>query len=371
LRGIKLSHFKTIETASHWDCIRNNSETDIPTWDESFLHPEFDQEILSKKIEPWENPFLMEFQQIEPSFLPDSDGNCLLYSGSRHLIIGKTQTLKSWILIDQIAKCNLVYFDFENGPGGMVSRLRALRKKPEDCAVFVFMPSVDVLLKRIQEIVDAESKPDLVVFDSFHGLATTLGFDPDNNNDVQKALEKTVNRLHKVGVSTVVIDHLPKSSNDANDDAPIGAIAKKNQADVVLLMRHAPNSNTVNVFVTKDRFGMLYKRSLDSGTVQKLCEVLLHEHDEFIDVRVIPDMQLFFDGIVIDSRTASEINKIYTFLNDFPDSAKSQIDKGVGGNHGRIADALAKMEAAGVISKVKEGNAHRYRTRKQLNIEKR
>jgi DNA-binding transcriptional regulator PaaX len=98
---------------------------------------------------------------------------------------------------------------------------------------------------------------------------------------------------------------------------------------------------------------------------------LLHEHDEFIDVRVIPDMQLFFDGKVIDSRTASEINKIYTFLNDFPDSAKSQIDKGVGGNHGRIADALAKMEAAGVISKVKEGNAHRYRTRKQLNIEKR
>lgn len=345
-------------------------EEDYPTWDESFLHLQ-EEELIFKNIKPWDNPFLMEFQQIEPSYLPDSDGNCLLYSGSRHLIIGKTQTLKSWILIDQIGKCNLFYFDFENGPGGMVSRLRALRKKQEDCAIFVFMPTVEVLLARIQEIIDAESKPDLVIFDSFHGLATTLGFDPDNNNDVQKVLEKTVNRLHKIGVSTAVIDHLPKSSNDANDDAPIGAIAKKNQADVVLLARHAPNSSTVNLYVTKDRFGMLYKRSLDSGPVQKLCEVSLLENGEFMDVRVVPDMQLFFDGSVIDSRTAAEMNKIWTFLNDFPDSAKSQVDKGVGGNHGRIAEALAKMEVAGVISKIKDGNAHRYRTRKQLNIEKR
>ena len=362
---------KSSDFTNYWDSLERYPEKEFPTWDESFLHPDFEEEFISKMTNLWSNPFLMDYQQIEPSYLPDSDGNCLLYSGARHLIIGKTQTFKSWILIDQIGKCNLFYFDFENGPASMVARLKALKKMQEDCAVFEFMPTVETLLERIQEILDADSKPDLVVFDSFQGLATTLGYDPDNNSDVQKVLEKTVNKLHKAGVSTAVIDHLPKSSNDANDDAPIGAIAKKNQADVVLLARHATNSSTVNFYVTKDRYGMLYKRSLDSGPVQKLCEVSLLEDGDFLEVRVIPDMQLFFDGSVIDSRTASEMNKIYTFLGDFPDSAKSQIDKGVGGNHSRIADALTKMEVAGVVSKVKDGNAHRYRTRKQLNLEKR
>ena len=362
---------KLSEFTNHWDSLERYPETEFPSWDESFLHPDFEEEYFSKKTNSWSNPFLMDYQQIEPSYLPDLDGNFLLYSGARHLIIGKTQTFKSWILIDQIGKCNLFYFDFENGPGSMAARLKALKKQEDECSVFEFMPTVETLLERIQEIVDMDSKPDLIVFDSFQGLATTLGFDPDNNNDVQKALDKTVNKLHKAGVSTAVIDHLPKSSNDANDDAPIGAIAKKNQADVVLLARHAANSSTVNLFVTKDRYGMLYKRSLDSGPVQKLCEVTLLEHGEFLEVRVIPDTQLFLNGSVIDSRTASEMNKIWTFLNDFPDSAKSQIDKGVGGNHSRIAEALAKMEVAGVISKAKEGNAHRYKTRKQLNIEKR
>jgi hypothetical protein len=366
-----LFNSKSAEFTNHWDSLERYPETEFPTWDESFLHQDLEEEFFSKKTISWSNPFLMDYQQIEPSYLPDSDGNCLLYSGARHLIIGKTQTFKSWILIDQIGKCNLLYFDFENGPGSLVARLKALKKQPDECAVFEFMPTVETLLERIQEIVEMDSKPDLVVFDSFQGLATTLGFDPDNNNDVQKALDRTVNRLHKAGVSTAVIDHLPKSSNDANDDAPIGAIAKKNQADVVLLARHAANSSTVNLFVTKDRFGMLYKRSQDSGPVQKLCEVTLLEHGDFLEVRVIPDMQLFLNGSVIDSRTASEMNKIWTFLNDFPNSAKSQIDKGVGGNHSRIAEALAKLEVAGVISKTKEGNAHRYRTRKQLNIEKR
>ena len=355
---------------SNWDLVDYYLEKENPTWDESFLHDD-EVENISKKTKPWGNPFLMEFQHIEPSFLPDSDGSNLLYSGARHLIIGRTQSLKSWILVDQIGKCNLLYFDFENGPGGMVTRLKQLQKKQEECTVFEFFPSGEVVMQRIQEIVEADFKPDLVVFDSFAGLADVLGFDPDNNTDAVKVLNRTVNQLHKVGVSTVVIDHLPKSSTEKNDDTPIGAIGKKNQADVVLLMRHATNSSNVNLFVTKDRYGMLYKRSFDTGTVRKLCEVSLFEHGEFMDVRVIPDMQLFFGGAVIDSRTASEMHKIHSFLTDFPASAKSEIDKGVGGNHGRVSEALKKMEGAGVVSKIKEGNALRYSTRKQLLIEKR
>jgi hypothetical protein len=39
------------------------------------------------------------------------------------------------------------------------------------------------------------------------------------------------------------------------------------------------NSSTVNFYVTKDRYGMLYKRSLDSGPVQKLCEESRHSWD--------------------------------------------------------------------------------------------
>ena len=94
-----------------WEIAELVPDDDHPTWDESFLH-EVEIDLVTENLKPWDNPFLMEFQQIEPSYLPDSDGNCLLYSGSRHLIIGKTQTLKSWILVDQIGKCNLYYFDF-------------------------------------------------------------------------------------------------------------------------------------------------------------------------------------------------------------------------------------------------------------------
>lgn len=360
---------KNLQSNTSWDLLDRYHDDEVPTWDESFLHPEMEPKNLSK-TRPWDNPFLMEYQQIEPSFLQDSDGNCLLYSGARHLLVGKTETLKSWILIDQIGKCNLLFFDFENGPGSMASRLRALGKREEECSVFEFMPSMDALLTRIQEIVAAEIKPDLVVFDSFQGLATTLGFDPDNNNDVQKVLDRTVNKLHKVGISTAVIDHLPKSSNESNDDAPIGAIAKKNQADVVLLLRHSQGSDDVNLFVTKDRYGMLYKRSLDTGPVQKLCEISLVDQADSITVRIDPEMQLFLNGGVIDSRTASEVNRIYAFLHDFPNSAKSQIDKGVGGNHSRISVALKLMESAEIISRTNQGNAHRYSVRKQLNIEK-
>lgn len=328
----------------------------------------FNQTQREKELEPWQNPLEMDVEEIQPKFLPDSQGNPLIYQGSRTMIIGQTQTLKSWIALTGIGNCSLRYFDFENGAGPMKKRLQALGVKSKDSAVFEFFPTREVILQRVKEMIEAHNKPDAVVFDSFHGLGSALGLNPEDNTDVGKILGQTVLPLYKAGISTIVIDHLPKRATDANDDSPIGAIAKKTQSDVVLLLRPNQMSDEMNLYITKDRFGALYDRSLDSGPIQKLGTVALIKGDTSIAVQISPEMRMYFNGVEIDSKTAGDLHRVCSYLRDFPSSAKSQIDKAVGGNHGRVSDALKMLEAAGTVIRIKDGNAHRYSLSKPLDI---
>ena len=77
---------------------------------------------------------------------------------------------------------------------------------------------------------------------------------------------------------------------------------------------------------------------------------------------------MYFNGVEIDSKTSGDLHRVCSYLRDFPSSAKSQIDKAVGGNHGRVSDALKMLEAAGTVIRIKDGNAHRYSLSKPLDI---
>ena len=367
-----MSHYKTIETASHWDCLRNNSETDIPTWDESFLHEEalnlVTEDLTTNTVveascfKPHRNPLKENLKDIKAEYLQDSKGNYLLYPGHIHLLYGKPGTWKSWIALSLIGKHKVRYWDFENFSPILATRLRLMGVNPEDAGVFAFPETRAQIYELVAEYI--ETKPEILVIDGMSGISRTAGINTDANDQVEKLFNDVFMPLKRAGICVLILDHLPKDS--PVDDFPIGAQAKKSQSDVAILMKPRRDSEDVDVLVSKDRNYDLFSRC-ESGPTPKLYGWLLRPCPENNYRAIIePDLVALINGEEIDSFETNLYQGVWDYLQEYPDSSATKVEENVTGKNSRIRLAIQWLTNNQFLIQAKKGNGSYYRTNKVL-----
>lgn len=223
-----------------------------------------ENELIDGKYRQHHNPFDFEGKLPELTYLIDTEGNPMLYRGNIHFIYGKPGTYKSWVVLSMLLKHNVRFWDFENGMSGVLRRLQSLGVTREQANYFDNPQSVEAVHKRVSEYV--KTKPEIVCIDGFSGLAGVMEINPESNQEVQRVFNEVLVPLRNAGITTVILDHLPKDS--AIDDYPIGAQTKKSQSDVAYLFKQNQANDGVVIYVSKDRNGAISDRA-EAGSYPK------------------------------------------------------------------------------------------------------
>ncbi len=285
-------------------------------------------------LRPHYNPMLATETNSAPSFLPDTTGRNILYKGLIHFLYGKPGTLKSWLALSLVRQHQVRFWDFENGVAVTGARLKALNTPEESAAVFDSPTSADDVKARIKEYTS--SPVDILCIDGFSGLAGVLGIDPDSNQDVLGVFTNVFAPLRRAGIAIIVLDHLPKDSTI--EDFPIGAQAKKSQSDVALLAKLNPKSSQVELYVSKDRVGLVSARCKEGKYPRLLATLSLEETDEEVIFSVSPVEEAYLGVEKVDTFRAQMMEAIWEFVHENPDSSQTEIEKGVKGKNETVRE---------------------------------
>jgi len=295
-----------------------------------------ENELIDGKWKPHTNPFDSAGNAPELTFWKDSEGKPLLYRGAIHIVYGKPSTFKSWFAVNLLAQADVRLWDFENGDASTMQRLQALGIDREKANGYTVPGSESDILDRVDEYI--HTKPDILVIDGFSGFAEAMDINGEANNDVGRAFSKVFFPLKKAGITVVILDHLPKDAS--NLDYPIGAQAKRSQADVAILFKHTKSPSTVEIFVSKDRHGAISSRC-ESGSVPRRFGTLnLASSGEEIFLSVSPAYSASINGAEISETEADLLEQIYRFLEENPRQTKSAIENAIPGKTERKRKAL-------------------------------
>lgn len=322
------------------------------------------QGVDSAGLKTHYNPMLLDENENALRYLPDSQGRALLYSGLIHFLYGKPGVFKSWIALSLVRSNNVRFWDFENGVAVTGSRLKALGTPLDRGAVFDSPNSADAVLARVKEY--AKNPPDIVCIDGFSGLAGVMEIDPDSNQDVLSVYTTVFAPLRRAGITVLVLDHLPKDS--AIEDFPIGAQAKKSQADVAFLVKKSLRTDDVEIFVSKDRLGAISSRCSGVGYPRLLGTVSLEEVGEETEVRITPVLEASLNGKILMTIEARVMESIWRFVSDNPNCTKTDIERSVRGKNDVIRDALNEMVEQGYVSRLMAGKTSLHSVGNPLEI---
>jgi hypothetical protein len=316
---------------------------------------------------PHENPLEANYPDFEPEFLPDATGNFLIYPGELHMFYGKPQTFKSWAWMALFGTCDFRVLDFENGRRQMAKRLKALEVDQALAGVFCFVDSKEQLLSRIQEYII--TKPQVVVIDGLPGLLRMMGKDGDSNLDVSEVFSTCLDPLKNAGISVLVLDHLPKSVSEGSDDFPIGAQTKKSAMGVTYLFRSRPNSNIVDVLVSKDRHGSIGDRCDESGWPRSYGSIDLDRGEEGLNPSIEPLKIPYLSGQQYEPFEAMRMIKVWNAIDASPGVNQTDLENSVKGNHKKRKETVEKLIQLGYLRTTKSRNAIQHFTKDALKFE--
>lgn len=300
------------------------------------------------------NPFDYDIESMDLAFIEDQEGHALFYRGGVHFVYGKPGTFKSWLALWTLKFADVRIWDFENGMAGTRSRLESLGVTRDAAHGYTVPSSSDEIAARVLEYVF--TKPDVLCIDSFSGFANVMGINPESNHDVMRAYTDVFYPLKKAGVTVIILDHLPKDSG--SDDYPIGAQAKKSQADAAYLFKNTSSHNEVDVFVSKDRHGELLDRC-EPGTFPRRYGRLTLESDEnTISIRITPAYQAEVDGDAVSASEVELMQAIYDFVAANPESNKGEIERKILGKTERKRKALSALKDGGYLVTREVGTSH-------------
>lgn len=311
---------------------------------------------------PHKNPLTMDVQELKPCYLPDADGEYMLYPGEIHIIYGAPATYKSFLSL-KLLWPSTRYLDFENGPIALKQRLTGMAVNPAHAGGFDFPETGEQVMERVQEYI--HERPSVVVLDGFPGLCGVLGLDPDNNADVQSLFGKVLVPLKNAGICVVIIDHIPKDAN--RPDYPIGAQAKKAQAGVAYLLQRNTTTGGIDIFVAKDRHHAVASRC-EAGPLPYYGSLWVNDNG-MISIQVIPEKVASVNGKTFTARQGRFIEEIFDFIKDNPGSSKSAIEQGVQGKNAEKRKILDELVEGGHVERRQEGASQRHYIQEPLPLE--
>lgn len=316
------------------------------------------RELVGGRWRRHTNPFDHQGKTPELAFVHDCEGKPLFYRGGVHFLYGKPGTFKSWLALSTLIDADVRLWDFENGISGTLGRLQALGVTRERADGYTIPESVDDVQARVREYVS--TKPQILCIDGFSGFADVYGLNPESNADVMKAFTEVFFPLKNAGITVIVLDHLPKDSS--TDDFPIGAQAKKSQADAAFLVKNSSQNNGVELYVAKDRHGELLDRCERGTLPRRYGRLHLVNQDELLKVIITPAYEADIAGQAMTSTDVEMMQAIYDFVAGHPDCTKSDIERGVMGKTERKRTGLENLKTGGYVTARSVGTSHIHNT---------
>src|ERR1039458_6757135 len=167
---------------------------------------------------PLEAAVAGEQSEAAPPMLERSDGRCLLYGSRVHALHAEPEALKTWLAlvasVEQIATGRVViYIDFEDGPAGIVQRLRELGADSQAILTrFVYIRRDEPLTGAVAHDLDTAlaRKPSLVVIDGVTEAFSRQGLNPLDNSDVATWLDLLPRKFARAGLAVLTLDQAVK-----------------------------------------------------------------------------------------------------------------------------------------------------------------
>ena len=146
----------------------------------------------------------------------------LAYPGSRFLVSGEPESLKSWLAavlaVDRVqANENVVWIDFEQGPAMTRERLVALGLTADDLArVYYIEPREPLSDDGRAQLVENVSfvRPSLTVVDAYAGLLGVHDHDPNSERDIERVNRRVVDVFRDAGSTVLILDHVVKARDN-------------------------------------------------------------------------------------------------------------------------------------------------------------
>jgi hypothetical protein len=261
------------EDAEREQAIRNGQHPDDPGPPEPKAEaaPPGDPAAATDEATTWEpidlGPYLRgEIERPQPALgIVRSDDLRLIYPGRQHVVVGETESGKSWFALACVAAelalgRHVVYVHFEESdPGSTLDRLQLLDVTEHDLVQrFRFVgPSRPVRAGWIEPLLTPV--PSLVVFDGVNEGMALHGADIMAADGASAFRRLLVLPFANAGAATLACDHTPHGGRVAE----YGSVHKGNALDGtrINLENVSPFGRRLrgrsSVFVTKDRPGFL------------------------------------------------------------------------------------------------------------------
>lgn len=207
-------------------------------------------------------------EPLAPAYLRRTDGYCGLYPAQRNLVVGYTESGKTWMELFTLAQeiragRPVVLLDHENGEAVIRSRLRALgldRDQVKDLLRYRYLTvplPPEFANELARELWSLGSR--LVMVDALTPVAEALGHDLSggNVNGVEQVYRTVLDPWVMVGFAGVMLDNTGKrdrsaTSGSQHKEAGIGGSVLSVVSEAKSAKGRAGRSK---VFVNKDRSG--------------------------------------------------------------------------------------------------------------------
>lgn len=247
-------------------------------------------------------------EPIESDLLEREDGVHLFYRGRINWLFGQPASGKTWVALvaaKQVldAGGRVLWLDMEDIPQTFLERMTSLGI---DRAVVIDQERVRYVQPReplfshgkawTNNLAERSAlmawRPDLVVFDACAESMGLEGASITSNDDVNEWMMNVIRPWTYIGSAVLVLDHLPKSNDNALDRYPIGGGHKLASLDgssirtriIQNFGRNVGTSETIRgvieLYVTKDRSGAVEGAILASGSLDSKAagELVLDIH---------------------------------------------------------------------------------------------
>ena len=167
----------------------------------------------------WEPLTLADVDLVAPPVEPSIGG--LTYPGSRLLVSGEPESLKSWLAaVMAVERVRLgervVWCDFEQGPAVTRSRFVDLGLADEELARVLYLAPREPLEAEARELLRRqleEARPTVAVFDAYAGLLGVHDLDPDSSRDIERVNRLVVDVFRANGATVAILDHVVKAKD--------------------------------------------------------------------------------------------------------------------------------------------------------------
>lgn len=202
-----------------------------------------------------------------PTHLYRDDGEPLLYSGKVNVLLGESESGKSWLALHTAQQAltdgqRVLFLDFEDNPGTVRDRLLLLGALPSDLDRLDYAhpdQTLDAIAR--EDVSEALAHHyQLIIVDGVNYAMTLLGLDLNSNTDANLFQGRLLAPLAATGACVTAVDHVPKNTEQRGKGA-IGAQAKRAMVDGTSLRVEVVEpfgrgqNGTLKLWVDKDRSG--------------------------------------------------------------------------------------------------------------------